>query len=767
MHESVIALVGVNLVSTVPRPLVRGARVAVDPVIVGFDTEWSAPTKSLLSVQLAMQVDGKLVSKIVYPSEPRLTSALVAEIVAMLLRRVDRVPAAVRGVRRVTLVAHFAAAEMSMFEDALRELRITQIGKAHHATLPLLEDGDGTTWSIRIVDLFAYYKTSLEEIGKTIGLPKIEQDRDRLGELLQADRTAFEVYAVRDAEIVVLAFNGLRDTVLRDWAIDILFVPTLPAIASSIFRGHFLGSAPVLTKKSVAAVRRRLKTGWTTALRTYFTYDGPPERRIAACRAYWGGRVEAFGRGLVIGPVVERDVVSLYPSAALLQPLPNEATKWKRVTDIVDVMHMEGFGNFRFVFPREQRFPCLPVTREGVSRLLFTSKGETSCTFAEIRASLELGATVDVINAWGFEPGPNERDHDLGKYVRHFLAEKAAASKGTLAYETAKLLLNALIGKFGERRQSTTLLEFERAARDAGSPGLGGIIARSSTLRSALSGAPGVGRLWVPEWACLIVGRARAIMASIVAKGALLVSTDAVLVPPDLDLDSTGLRALRSVGSDLETKVEGDAAFISRSRMYAVLQHTDRVRGDAPVLARDQHWAVVRVARHASVETKEQFAETVLACLAAEQDIAPVRQKIRLASAETAVREDRGINEEVIREGRTRFGWDSKRRLADRDVNPFRSFTTTTPYLTLGKIEGAEHQRDVRDGKARTRRRAPSKQALADVVALLATGRGVRETSRATGVSKSTVSDMKRMLEKGGAEIHVALEGLVLDEELE
>ena len=174
-----------------------------------------------------------------------------------------------------------------MFDNALRDLGIIQIGKAHHAVLPELVDDDGVKWSFRIIDLFAFYKFGLADIGAAIGVPKLEVDPAKLEELLITDRTAFERYATRDAEIPVVAFEQLRATMLADWGIDPLYMPSLPALAANIFRRHFLTRSPVPTKKDIAAVTRRSpRAGWQTRLIGYSKYAGPAEQRQAACRAY-------------------------------------------------------------------------------------------------------------------------------------------------------------------------------------------------------------------------------------------------------------------------------------------------------------------------------------------------------------------------------------------------------------------------------------------------------------------------------------------------
>ena len=50
--------------------------------------------------------------------------------------------------------------------------------------------------------------------------------------MLQHDRPRFERYAVRDAEIALLAFTGLRQDTLDQWGIDVLYKPTLAALAA-------------------------------------------------------------------------------------------------------------------------------------------------------------------------------------------------------------------------------------------------------------------------------------------------------------------------------------------------------------------------------------------------------------------------------------------------------------------------------------------------------------------------------------------------------
>lgn len=730
-----------------------GLRRVGDAVTLGFDSEWDPRTQGrpLLSFQLAIELaDGRVVGRVIDAPAPRLEPIHVVHSVRALLAELGVEAPLRRGRRSFYLVAHFAQAELSMFSDAHRDFRIRQIGKAHFASLLKAVLIEGEKWVFIITDLWAFYPMALKKVGDAVGLAKVEiEDRGDLARLKLADRAEFDAYALRDAEIAVVAFNRLRALLLTEYGVDTLIHRTLAGVASAIFRHGFLKSAPAPVERVLEPYWRRTSAqGWRRAQREVPTFAGEPAVRSAALRAYWGGRVEAYGRGLLQVPVEERDVVSLYPHAALAQPLPNAQTKWRAITAISEVTTHEGFGRFEFTFPADCRYPCLPVHPE--DRLVFPLSGTTDCTFSEIRLALRFGAEVRAVEAHGFRPGDAEKNHDLGHYMREFIAKKASATKGTLEYDTWKLLLNALVGKLAEQTDRNLILSLEHEARQHGLTGVGGVVASSGVLRGAVHLDAGVGGLWAPEWASLILGKARAIVGAIVAASSpVLVSTDAVVVPAGTAITCPELALLEDLGSGLTVEKQADAVFIGRSRQYALLTRLQNLGDKTRSLARDDVWAVVKAARHGSVESEEEFAETILASLRARRDAAPPRSKIRLLGAEAAVREFQPINAEVEKVGKTHFKWDGKRRLLDRDANPFTSWTPTVPYTSTARLTKAEAAREVaRYARWRAlRKRARWKLRLA--AKLLRQGKGVRETARATGIPKSTVSDLRQRLLAG------------------
>lgn len=737
---------GLFVSRTAAPPTSRTSRRAPHELVLGFDTEYVAAERRLLSVQLAAQTENGLVSAVLEPPGLLLTPLSLLLMVVDFVKQHGLVVRAVRGLRRVSLVAHFAVAEIGMFENPLRDLDILQVNKTHHAVLPKMSV-DGAEWQIEIVDLFGYFQMSLAKVGQSIGLLKLDVDPTQLEHLKLHDRAAFDAYASRDAEIAVEAHRRFRKQNLDRWGVDVLAWPTLASIAGEIFRRHFFFNAPAPFKMVVEPVRRKRADGtWSTSTRRAVQFAGNVDVRRAALRAYHGARSEAFVTGLLVEPVVERDVAAMYPSAAMSQPLPCAKSRWYPVRSPRDVERMEGFGSFRFRFPRQARFPSL-VVRGPDGRLFFPLSGTTHASFAEIRGALRLGAEVEPVDARGFVPGAQEADHDVKKYMQEFVAMKNAATKGTLEYEVAKLLMNALVGKLMQQLKTSWLLPLEQECRREGFNGFGAMFDAHPEYRRLLDATIEVGSLWAPEWGAMILAKARAWIGAVVARGVHLVSTDAVIAPAGFEVDAVTLGELQGVGSAMPIERSADAVFIVRAKLYALLKRVENIGRDDVVLGRDSTWAVLKVVRQGTAEKGGDLAETILRCLAARTNVAPPRQITKLLTAEGAVRAKGEVNAEVIVERTTRFRWDDKRRLVDRDVNIFSTSTTTEPYESVARLVAAARQRE--GGRPRRSVGKISDDKRAEVLRLLGEGHGVRETARLVGVSPSTVSSIRA--DQGGA----------------
>jgi hypothetical protein len=228
-------------------------------------------------------------------------------------------------------------------------------------------------------------------------------------------------------------------------------------------------------------------------------------------------------------------------------------------------------------------------------------------------------------------------------------------------------------------------------------------------------------------------------MASIIAStGALLVSTDGVVVPADVTLDDgcDGLRALRSVGSDLEMKTRGDGLWVGRERLYAVL-----VGSGAGA------WQIAKLARHGMPGSEAEARDDVLACLSVGADATKVRRRERLVSAVEAARRGLRVNDAVVEERKAAFKWDAKRRLLDRDANIFTSLSGTAPYATIGAATKAQRLRLCVKARNASRRRQHGRAVVdAAILLLRSSDMSLKEIAARTQTSKSWVYDLKQKL---------------------
>ena len=141
---------------------------------------------------------------------------------------------------------------------------------------------------IVLLDSLNWYRTKLASVGAALGLPKLDHD------LAWGDRERDDAYCRRDAEIVLRAMQGLVNRV-GTWDLG-HFATTISGQAFNAWRHRHL-SVPVLI-------------------------DDHPRALALARAAYHGGRTEAWQIGVVPGPVVAFDVVSMYPAIMLNTPMP-------------------------------------------------------------------------------------------------------------------------------------------------------------------------------------------------------------------------------------------------------------------------------------------------------------------------------------------------------------------------------------------------------------------------------------------------------------
>ncbi len=668
-------------------------------ILIGFDTEFDPRTHELISIQLSLGI-GR--SKIYYLNE--INAQKLHEMVLSFLRE-NGVEPSMDAI--IYLISHFSLAEVSQVRDALKDLKLMPFHES------LMAKTRGVKPEMFIRDLWAYYKMGLDKVGIAVGYPKVELDVERIDRIRIEDPILFERYALRDAEIAIEAFNRLRELIWEGYGIDVLRHPTMASTSAAIFRQNFLKEAPFPFKVEKFKRIRRRGESFKDEIEERKLFDGDLSVRQMALRCYWGGRNEAYVRGLIEEEMEYYDIISLYPSAAMLQPLPLIDTKWLKFDNLEDIKGLEGFCEVKFKCQNDLMYPPLPVCENYHDRLYFPLKGWSFCTLAEVRKAVELGAEIINIRGYGFIPSEKEVNHPLKEFFTHFMKRKKEVEHGSLEYEAHKLVMNSLIGKLCQRNPELSVEDVQWVMREQGmSFNDVAKMLRSPKLSRAFKVATEVGSTWAPEWSSLILGKARSLMIDFISKGAYFTSTDSVLYPKGVNLECESLRELESVGSGLKKEYDVDRALIIRTRCYILWKNNE----------------IVRTARHGVHASEEDFKKVISELL---KDPLKVKDEIRFKKRHIVKLGESlrraipfGISEDVERTFNLK--WDGKRLLLNPNVNPFVEASETRP------LEEAP------PAKERRRRRATAND-LERIRRLRKEGRSMRKIALEVGFSKSTV----------------------------
>ena len=644
--------------------------IAINAVILGFDVEYTKDR--LLSVQFAGHKNNRIVSECYIVTEDKISIKQLEKYVLDFVQKYDieKSPHNIQSSFKPTyhLIAHFAQAEISQIKDWSSALKIEPKGK--DALFASQKKGQ-----IRIVDLATFFEQSLEEIAKYTGCQKQSLKsvggksekywKSHMDQFLEKYLPEFKKYTARNAEIILKAFAEMRNDLIEEFKIDPLIYKTTGSVAMAIFRTRFLQecSEPNMRKYVEPNYRNNPNGSRDEEIvrkRVFLDhFDQGKSRRELAIRCIWGGRCEAYVYGRLREEFILYDVNSLYPHAAILQPLPNLYTSWEdlgekfgkalkhRETDeILDEIlnSYEGFVHAYFIFPKDTKYPCLPLAE--APNFIFPLKGWSYCTIAELRAAKKLNVErIHIGQGFGFKPTklderPAEINHDLGRYMKYFLKRKKAADEGTIKYQLHKELVNKITGK---------------------------LIAKNEGVEKV-----SVGESWAPEWNALMVGKARALMSDFINLGALFCATDSVLLPSNVDIkDCQAYKDLKSVGSDLREKCRATDIFIIKSDLYLLNGSSE-----------------FKVAGHGYSGTKKEFRRKIRRRLSEGSGSLSIKGekkgKVTYKEAEDGKGE---LNADIIRPPRETDleHKGKKRKLVNKDINIYTEYTETKPIVTITK----------------------------------------------------------------------------------
>lgn len=627
--------------------------------IFGYDTEYT--DKQILSFSLSFDYCGEETSEIFYCMKEKISSSDLYEAIKKINKKYG-----LKRAKTYYLIAHFSQADISRITDFdhknLVENKKTKIMEVSNTYIGSLYPVKGI--QLKVLDLFAFFKTSLARIGEILGFPKIEVDqyyKENMDIFLKDHPKEYEKYANRDAEITLKAFQELSE-VADPYETSPIEYPTAPALALAIMRKKFM-TFPSCRFVEIGKEKGRKKKVYTDNWRI----------RIQALKSYWGGHNENFFYGTIRGrELTQWDVASLYPNSAKLQPLPNLNTKWVFLDrSVKDWERYEGFATMEFKFPDGVGYPSLPVYGNGY--LNFPKQGISHATIAEMRVAKLQGAEIKIIQGYGFIPTYDEIHHDLVGFFKHFTEKKNSIDKkkDPFNYQFVKLMMNSLIGKFVQRKQVTDMVEVSRAY-GMGLDELNGIVdPELNKLKNKFTQIH-LGSGFSPEWACLILGKSRAIMAELnhYNKPYMCV-TDSMLIDHPL-VRCKALEELESVGSSLECEVTCSTALLMRLRTYWLVDDYARRLYD-PVLnefaqlsERPVKWIVKKAVHGLGIKVNDKgFDEAILRHLYHDEPLPLEVKKKRLCRFKESYKRGLRWNSEIIQVSHPKYEPDKKRTILE------------------------------------------------------------------------------------------------------
>jgi len=257
---------------------------------------------------------------------------------------------------------------------------------------------------ITFYDTLRHWPISVKEMGKIIGLEKIEVAGDFIN----------VKYCRRDTEIV---WHFVSSMLERYEGMGLKIKATLPAMALQLFGKDF-----------------------TEIIKNPFAEDIKDFFRLG----YYGGRVEVFQFGEINGLINHYDYNSLYPSVMREFKYP-DLFAWKET--VTPDFNNEGIAEITIEYP-EHKICCLPVRTE--LELLYpygTLRG--AWCYPEIRQAIEDGGRIKQVHrAIEF----NIMTRPFVGYVEHCYNKRleAKAAGSDLDNVFWKLMLNSLYGKFAQ-----------------------------------------------------------------------------------------------------------------------------------------------------------------------------------------------------------------------------------------------------------------------------------------------------------------------------
>lgn len=270
--------------------------------------------------------------------------------------------------------------------------------------------------SIMFVDSLNWFRESVEEIGKRIGLPKIKIDFET------ADESVLSTYCRRDVEILLTIYKQLAGF-LEGNRISRL-APTIGSVAfaSYLFR-HYRQKIYIHNNAQAIELERA---------------------------AYMGGRTECFYIGeLNHGPYYCLDVNSLYPFVMRNNRYP---VKYDKIIRNLSLSKLATILSRQSVIARVNVKTLLPLYALRTDRTIFpVGKFSTVLTSPELSTALVHNHIQSIETAVIYDQAKI-----FTSFVNRFykLRQQFAETNNELFEHFCKIIMNSLYGKFGQKAQA-------------------------------------------------------------------------------------------------------------------------------------------------------------------------------------------------------------------------------------------------------------------------------------------------------------------------
>lgn len=461
-----------------------------------MDSEWvtredphtGKPFNHVLSVQLAVDVEGKSYEEILYTrsGNPRKRFRLDA-LVTMTIKKLAKLGMLSAFPTEVIIIGHFLRADLPNFADFWARKTLmdgfgrTFTGKTRQSidwdasdepqsskSFALIMGGtnDRQIVKVRYADtmLLTPGRGSLDSAASLIGEAKVDLPpgftKDRMDLFLKADPVAFANYALHDARLTLKYYLHMEQFARKELGLSKLPL-TLAGMGIAGLKKHLRAqgvdlngalSQVVVDEKRYSARTNRYYT--YRSLHPTFARQGNDEWG-AMC--YHGGRNESFYCGpSPTGVFFDLDLASAYTTAMCgLYALDFRAARYTThlASFGIDTTGLErhdpniaGMARVRFEFSPETRFPCLPVRlREG---MIFPLKGESRCTAPELLLAYRLGAKLEILEGVVI-PWLDEQPIFMD-FITKVQANRAKAQAKSLLDAIWKEMGNSLYGKLGQ-----------------------------------------------------------------------------------------------------------------------------------------------------------------------------------------------------------------------------------------------------------------------------------------------------------------------------